>query len=316
MAKWHEGAAWTRHLEVYDRLAKEFYGDARIVDAESRFGTTRAYVFGDSTKSPVFLMHGSYDFAMLWEWLVPVLAKTHQVVAIDRFGDMGRSKPRDGLFSSFPKGEEETVEWLQSVKSELGFGDRPVSFIGHSYGSFVSTVFAKSMPDEVDKLILTGPAAVFAPQSLPDPVFWTVKGLVNAIRRVIPTDRLRSRYMSQVFGATLPEGMSVDDGPFADLYQTMAHLPQGFHIIAGVPHAWSVEELKDMGNRNSTVLLIGGKETFTSAKVMAANAKSAGIPAKVYPEGTHALWFGNEEEMTADILAFLAGEKIEGATYP
>jgi pimeloyl-ACP methyl ester carboxylesterase len=123
-------------------------------------------------------MHGAHDSSLTWEWLLPELTKHHHVVAVDRIGDFGRSLPRNGLTSSLPDGEDDTVEWIASVKSELGFDGTPVSFVCHSYGCFVTAMFAMGHPGEVDKVILTAPAAVVAPQQIPDLVYPAVFQLV------------------------------------------------------------------------------------------------------------------------------------------
>jgi pimeloyl-ACP methyl ester carboxylesterase len=314
MAKWQEGDAWAKHLEVYDTFADEIYGDARIVDVESRFGTTRAYVCGDPAKQPVFLMHGAHDSSLTWEWLLPELVKHHQVVALDRIGDFGRSLPRNGLTSSLPDGEDETVEWIASVKSELGFAGTPVSFVCHSYGCFVTTMFTMAYPAEVDKLILTAPAAVVAPQQIPDLIYPAVFHLVAWGRRLMPTDRLQEAFNDRFNGVMLPDGMSLEDMRLIDFHRSLSHLPHTVQLIAGNPHPWPVYALKGMASLHSVLLLIGDKETATHHEVAVANARSAGIITKVYPGGTHLISLGNEEEMTAHILAFLAGEEVAGAS--
>ncbi len=312
MAKWHEGDAWARHLEVYDTFVDEIYGDARIVDVKSRFGSTRAYVCGDPAKPPVFLMHGVCDSSLTWEWLLPELVKFYHLVAVDRIGNVGRSVPRGGRTSSLPSSEGETVEWIASVKSELGFGGRAVSFVGHSYGCFVSTMFAMDYPAEIDKLVLTAPAAVVAPQQIPDLVYPIVFQLFSAARRFMPTARLREAVMQKVID--VPDGMSHDDLRLIDFIRSLAHLPHTVRLIASVPRPWPVVELKGMASRHPVLLLIGDKENATHHEVAVANARSAGILAKVFPGATHGIWYGIEEKMTADLLAFLTGEEVEGAS--
>ena len=143
-ARVHEGKAWAERLRVYDKYAAEQFGNQKTVDLESRFGITRVYLCGNPENPPVMILHGLNSCSLEFAFLLPGLVQNYYLIFVDRMGEQGRSRPVDGLISNLPQGKEETVEWFLSLKKCLGLLGQPVSLIGHSYGSFLASLFAKS----------------------------------------------------------------------------------------------------------------------------------------------------------------------------
>lgn len=314
-ARWQQSRGWTEFLKHYDEYASTHYGDSKVLDLPSRFGSTRVYLLGNPQNPPVYLFHGNNENALAFaDWLVPHLKKDFYVVAIDTMGDRGRSCPKDGLSSNIPMGRDEIVEWFMSVKSEHGMKGKPVSCFGHSHGSFLASLFAISEPDEIDRLVLTGPAGVFAPLAL-GWAWLPVKLIVDGLIRLAPTYKMKAGIMGKAMEAVF--GCSVEEYPYWKVLGPAMYIEQKAEVNAGKPWAWSVDQLKQMNSRNPTILMLGEKETATVPEKAIGNAKAAGIPSKVYPRTGHELWFPeNGETIAKDAIDFLHGKKVEGATYP
>ena len=99
---------------------------------------------------PVVLLHGLADDTGVWEQIIPALAKTHRVIALDQVG-FGRSeKPllnyRVATFVDFLDG------FLRELKVDR------VSLIGNSLGGWVAADFVLTHPERVDRLVLSDAA--------------------------------------------------------------------------------------------------------------------------------------------------------------
>lgn len=318
---WHEGEGWEQLFRIYDKYQTEVFGKHTFVDAESRFGSTRVYMCGDAKKPPVMLIHGSNGTAMHWRWLIPKLSEKYYVLVIGTIGDLGRSKPKDGLTSSLPHGEEETVEWFLVLKEKLGLLGTPLSLVGESYGSFLSSLFAKSVPKEVNKVICTAPAATFVANK-GDKIWWAFYTLVNIAMSMTSSVEGRTSILRPILNAFVHNKKAINEdqqtNPLTMWDHRMAPTYIGLlsTVIAGKPHPWTIAELQTMQASTPMLLLNGRDETTVDAAAAAANAHKAGIPHKSYPECSHALPLDVGAIAVNDILDFLDGKQVEGATYP
>lgn len=100
---------------------------------------------------PVILIHGFAASAFTWRFLVPELAKTHQVFLIDMKGFGESPKPDDGAYSMYDQSRL-IINFIQQHKLE------DVTLIGHSYGGGVALVTAlyltRNMPGTLSRLVL------------------------------------------------------------------------------------------------------------------------------------------------------------------
>ncbi len=103
-------------------------------------------VTGDGPRT-VVLLHGFSDNLTTWGRIVPPLAVTNRVVAIDLPG-FGRSTRcwQAPLVESY-------VDVIGEVLDAEGI-DGPVSLIGNSMGAVVSTVFAARRPERTERVVL------------------------------------------------------------------------------------------------------------------------------------------------------------------
>ncbi len=94
---------------------------------------------------PIVLLHGSYmSIDMNWTEIIPELAKTHQVIAVEMQGH-GRTAdiPRKPSYTALADDIFELLKYLKISKASL---------MGYSLGGTVAIQFAISHPDRPPKL--------------------------------------------------------------------------------------------------------------------------------------------------------------------
>lgn len=102
---------------------------------------------------PVVLVHGFGGSTYSWRYLMPELAKTHRVVAIDLFG-FGYTRRPEGLrFYT----RESQVQLILEVMDALEI--EKAHLVGHSYGGGLSASLAAWNPDRVLSLTLVDSTA-------------------------------------------------------------------------------------------------------------------------------------------------------------
>lgn len=103
-------------------------------------------VTGDGPRTLV-LLHGFCDNLTTWNRIIPPLAVSNRVIAIDLPG-FGRSTRRwtDTLIDSY-------VDVVAEVLDAEGVTG-PVSLMGNSMGAVVSTIFAARRPERTDRVVL------------------------------------------------------------------------------------------------------------------------------------------------------------------
>jgi proline iminopeptidase len=104
---------------------------------------------GDNKSTPVIFLHGGpgYNSASFEGTTAQKLSEEgFFVIVYDRRGE-GRSNDANAKFNF-----EETFEDLDSIYQQFGLST--ASFIGHSFGGVVGTLFAEKYPEKVNSLIL------------------------------------------------------------------------------------------------------------------------------------------------------------------
>jgi pimeloyl-ACP methyl ester carboxylesterase len=108
-------------------------GDLEVVEAGPRNG------------SPIVLVHCFTCAIDWWDGMMPRLARTHRVIAIDLLGHGGSEKPTSGYSI------ENQADLVAGVLARLGVRDAEV--VGHSLGGPVSIALAEQSPQLVDRLV-------------------------------------------------------------------------------------------------------------------------------------------------------------------
>lgn len=101
---------------------------------------------GPRNGSPIVLVHCFTCAINWWDGMVPRLARTHRVVAVDLLGHGGSEKPTSGYSI------ENQAELVAGVLGRLGV--RNAEVVGHSLGGPVSIALAEQSPQLVRRLVI------------------------------------------------------------------------------------------------------------------------------------------------------------------
>jgi pimeloyl-ACP methyl ester carboxylesterase len=133
---------------------------------------------GPRPDAPVaVLVHGIASSAATFVHVVPLLEKTHRVIAIELLGFGGSPSPADAEYTL-----EEHVAALAHTVRSLRL-DHPFTLVGHSLGTLIGTRYAATHLSRIDKLVLVSPPVYLAPGEIGDPrVRQAVSGYLQAYR--------------------------------------------------------------------------------------------------------------------------------------
>ncbi|GAA0950237.1 MULTISPECIES: alpha/beta fold hydrolase [Streptomyces violaceusniger group] len=205
--------------------------DHRLVDVR---GIRLAYqVSGPQDAPPLVLVHALGENATDWEQVVPVLAHSRRVYALDMRGH-GRSDWPGNYSLELMRAD--VLRFLDA----LGLG--PVDLIGHSMGGVVAYLLAQDHPQRVSRLVLED---VSAPRprepntpARPDGDLTFDWEVVLAVRRQI--DQPDPRWLEQLSQITA-ETLVVAGGPHSHVSQDgvaelARRIPGGHMVTIPVGH--------------------------------------------------------------------------------
>lgn len=95
---------------------------------------------------PIVLLHGYGGSIHWWERMIPLLAQTHRVIAIDLIGHGGSEKPKSGY--SMPEQAADVAEAMNQLDVQGAL------VVGHSMGGVVATELAAQASELVDRVAL------------------------------------------------------------------------------------------------------------------------------------------------------------------
>jgi pimeloyl-ACP methyl ester carboxylesterase len=108
-------------------------------------GHRRAFLRAGSGP-PLLLVHGIGDSSATWRHVIPLLARTHSVLAPDLLGHGDSDKPRaDYSVGGFANGLRDLLVLL---------GHERATVVGHSLGGGVALQFAYQYPERCERLVL------------------------------------------------------------------------------------------------------------------------------------------------------------------
>jgi pimeloyl-ACP methyl ester carboxylesterase len=106
------------------------------------------------------LVHGICSSVYSWADVIPALAATHDVIALDLPGFGGSEIPAPGYSAA------RYVTALRSFLDDMGLAR--VRLVGHSLGGAVASAFAAVEPDRIERLVLVDAAGFnLAPRDRP-----------------------------------------------------------------------------------------------------------------------------------------------------
>src|SRR6202161_1927614 len=115
----------------------------------SRFASSKSvrlhYLFAGKG-DPVVLLHGYAETSHMWLPLMPKLATSHTVIAVDLRGAGQSATPPDGYTKAA------MAQDIHALTQKLGY--ERIRIVGHDIGLMVAYAFAAQYPSEVSKIVL------------------------------------------------------------------------------------------------------------------------------------------------------------------
>ncbi|MEU6714673.1 alpha/beta hydrolase [Nonomuraea sp. NPDC046802] len=188
-------------------------------------GRLHVYSAGDHG-SPVLLLSGAgVDNALLsWRHLIPVLARRHQVLALD-WPKQGRSRPWSG---------KATHERMLGCVTEVldRFGLDSATLVGLSQGGALALAYAIDHPERVKRLVALAPAGILSfPPGVHQLLWLTAK--LPLLNRTLPTAAFRSRARIAEFARH-----ALFAGPVWDFDDVVDEIAEEVHEAGGGASDW------------------------------------------------------------------------------
>jgi pimeloyl-ACP methyl ester carboxylesterase len=188
-------------------------------------GGLQVYTAG-ATGSPVLLLSGAgVDNAMLsWRRLIPELAESHQVLALD-WPKQGRSRPWRGTAT-----HERMLRCITDVLDHFQF--ERAGLVGLSQGGALALATAIESPDRVDRLVAIAPAGIIAFPPVVHQALWLVAKL-PLFNTTLPKRMLSSRNRVAAFVRS-----SLFAGPVEDFEQVVDEIVEEVQSSGAAATDW------------------------------------------------------------------------------
>jgi pimeloyl-ACP methyl ester carboxylesterase len=276
---------------------------SRYVDA----GKVRLHAVIGGDGPPLLLVHGWPETWYAWRMLMPALARTFQVVAVDQRGIGLSDKPVDGYDTGTLAGD------LVALMSALGHEGFAVA--GHDTGFAISYALAADHPEKVDRVALAeipGPPLashsppLFVPAALNDRLWHIPFSRVNEVPEQLVEGRedIFFGYEFAVQGGKLP-------GDVVDYYvRLLKRDPAALRGSFGFYRALdaTLEQNAQRAGRRlpMPVLAIGGEASYGGHVAEAMTNLADNVQPVVIAGAGH--WVAEEapDEMLAALVSFLA----------
>ena len=241
----YEALMATWEVDYTSRFAKSDFGETHIID-------TISARMDNPVTLPLVMIPGGQGTAGMWGPLMPVLCDQHRVISLDLIDQVGRSKPSKVL-----ENRKDAALWIAQTLDSLGLDE--VNLVGNSIGSFIATQFANRYPERVQRLILTAPAATFAPIRLG----YLLKVMLTMIS---PFEKSKRRF---ILGTANQRG-----DPASPLIKLLINAMCGSRVISKLtPSVWSDAKIQSFKTPTlgifgecDDVNTLGAEETIAKLK--------------------------------------------------
>ncbi len=150
-----------KYLAFYDEQAKQWPAPSKNKYVETSFGQTFVRINGTEDKPPLILLPGDTENSLSWMPQIEKFSEQYRTYALDQIYDNGRS-----IYSRPLKKPHDFVNWLNEVFNALNLkGD--INLLGFSYGGWITSIYAVSHPERLNKIILISPSATIMQPRIP-----------------------------------------------------------------------------------------------------------------------------------------------------
>lgn len=272
---------------------------------------------------PLLLVHGWPENWFAWRFVMPALARSYTVIAVDQRGIGLSEKPRGG-YDAATLGSD-----LAALMSELGH--QRFAVVGHDTGYIISYALAADHRDRVERLVLAeipGPPGVGKPEDaaplfLPDALnnrLWHI--LFNRVDDEVIIDMVQSN----------PDGFygyeySIQAGPeklpdYAIRYYVRLYTRDRNALRAtfGLYRAWEATQTQNIERQKSKltipVLGVGGEHSWGPLAALGIEPAAIDVQSVVIPGAGH--WVAEQApaELLAALADFLAPYRAHAASRP
>jgi pimeloyl-ACP methyl ester carboxylesterase len=119
---------------------------------------------GRPGREVIVLLHGNPTWSYFYRKLIPVLARTHRVIAVDHLGCGLSDKPQDEELYTLQKHGENVEALVQFL------GIEKFSLVMHDWGGAIGMGLAVKRPESISRLVLMNTAA-FCSVDIPKRIF-------------------------------------------------------------------------------------------------------------------------------------------------
>jgi pimeloyl-ACP methyl ester carboxylesterase len=241
---------------------------------------------GEAGGSPILFLHGWPDSWFSFSRVLALLPRELRAIALDQRGFGDSDRPEDGYrIQDFAA---DAVAFLDALSIERA------TFVGHSFGTFVTRQVAMSYPGRVDRIVLIG-----AGRSAGNPVLQEVRSSMKDLDDPVPVEFAREFQASTAY-APLPGAF------FEQIIAESRKLPARlwravFDAILAYDDAGGLERI------TAPALLIWGEHDALfpreDQEYLVASIRSAAV--KVYEETGHCPNWERPDRVAADLQEFL-----------
>ncbi len=183
------------YIAAYDSALEKWPVPYETKYVSTSYGNTHMIISGPVDGEPIIVLHGGDSEALVMSPIIPPLAQSYRVYALDVIGYAGKSRALKVI-----EDRAGVAEWLTGVLDELNI--EKAHMVGWSMGGFLTVNYALEKPERLKKIILLAPAATFAPFSKEWHFRATLPYVVAGLAREQYDARLFASYVIEgIFGA-------------------------------------------------------------------------------------------------------------------
>ncbi|NQX13279.1 alpha/beta hydrolase [Microbacteriaceae bacterium VKM Ac-2855] len=181
------------------------------------------------TDAPVVVMiHGIASSSATFSFVIPLLEKTHRVIAVDLLGFGGSPRPANAEYTL-----DEHVSAIAATIRHLRL-DRPFVLVGHSLGALIGSRYAATHAEHLSKLVLVSPPIYLAPDEIGDRhTRQQMSGYLEALRYLRANQKFTMASAALV-GRLLPipHVMEITDDSWLPFIKSMEHCLESQTVIS------------------------------------------------------------------------------------